>query len=55
MTFRLGEGVSVSHNADREAALGHIDVGNDPDSGVVPYLFPELVGRPQLRDPATRG
>ena len=24
---------------------GHIDVGNDPDSGVVLYLFPELVGR----------
>ena len=34
---------------------GHIDVDNDPDSGVVLYLFPELVGRPQLRDPAQDG
>ncbi len=31
---------------------GHIDVDNDPDSGVVLYLFPELVGRPRLGDPA---
>ena len=30
---------------------GHIDVDNDPDSGVVRYLFPELVGRPRLGDP----
>ena len=34
---------------------GHIDVGNDPDSGVVLYLFPEFVGRPRLRDPAPNG
>ena len=31
---------------------GHIDVDNDPDSGVVLYLFPELVGRPTLQEPA---
>ena len=31
---------------------GHIDVDNDPESGVVLYVFPELVGRPQLRDSA---
>lgn len=30
---------------------GHIDVDNAPDSGVVVYLFPELVGRPALADP----
>ena len=34
------------------ATAGHIDVDNDPDSGVVLYLFPELVGRPRLGDPA---
>ena len=28
---------------------GHIDVDNDPDTGVVLYLFPELVGRPAPR------
>ena len=32
-------------------SAGHIDVGNDPDSGVVLYLFPELVGRPRLAGP----
>lgn len=30
---------------------GYIDVDNAPDSGVVVYLFPELVGRPALADP----
>ena len=30
---------------------GHIDVDNDPDSGVVLYLFPELVGRPGKAGP----
>ena len=34
---------------------GHVDVDNDPDSGVVLYLFPELVGRPTLRDPEHHG
>lgn len=34
---------------------GHIDADNDPYSGVVLYLFPELVGRPGLRDPARHG
>lgn len=28
---------------------GYIDVDNDPESGVVIYRFPELVGRPALR------
>lgn len=38
-----------------EAALhalvagGHVDVDNHPDSGIVVYRFPELVGRPVLR------
>ena len=32
---------------------GHIDVDNEPDSGVVVYLFPELVGRPRLGHPAS--
>ena len=36
-------------------ALGCYAGIHRPDSGVVLYLFPELVGRPQLRDPATRG
>ena len=30
---------------------GHIDVDNEPDSGVIVYLFPELVGRPAAPPP----
>ena len=29
---------------------GYVDVDNEPDSGVVVYVFPELVGRPRLVD-----
>ena len=32
---------------------GHIDVDNEPDSGVVVYLFPELVGRPTISNSST--
>ena len=39
---------------------GHIDVDNEPDSGVIVYLFPELVGRPaapppEISNPQLRG
>ena len=29
-------------------SAGYVDVDNEPDSGVVVYVFPELVGRPRL-------
>ena len=28
---------------------GYVDLDNEPDSGVIVYVFPELVGRPRLR------
>ena len=31
-------------------SAGYVDVDNEPDSGVVVYVFPELVARPQLLD-----
>ncbi len=31
-------------------SAGYVDVDNEPDSGVVVYVFPELVGRPRLLD-----
>ena len=39
---------------------GHIDVDNEPDSGVIVYLFPDLVGRPaapppEISNPQLRG
>lgn len=30
---------------------GYVDVDNEPNSGVIVYLFPELVGRPALAEP----
>ena len=30
-------------------ASGYVDVGNEPDSGVIVYYFPELRGRPRIR------
>lgn len=32
-------------------ASGYVDVGNEPESGVVVYYFPELGGRRRLADP----
>lgn len=31
---------------------GYVDVDNEPNSGVIVYLFPELVGRPSLAEQA---
>ena len=31
-------------------SAGYVDVDNEPDSGVVVYVFPELVARPRLLD-----
>ena len=33
---------------------GYVDVDNQPESGVIVYVFPELVGRPIHRDPQPR-
>ena len=30
-------------------SAGYVDVDNEPDSGVIVYVFPELAGRPRLR------
>ena len=30
---------------------GYVDMDSEPDSGVIVYVFPELVGRPPRRDP----
>ena len=30
-------------------ASGYVDVGNEPDSGIVVYYFPELKTRPRLK------
>jgi hypothetical protein len=32
---------------------GYVDVGNEPESGVVVYYFPELQGRPRLKPDGT--
>jgi len=32
---------------------GYVDVDNEPNSGVIVYLFPELVGRPALEEQAS--
>ena len=50
----------VERGLRKMVTAGHIDVDNEPDSGVIVYLFPELVGRPaapppEISNPQLRG
>ena len=40
----------VERKLRRMVRAGYIDMDNEPDSGVIVYLFPELVGRPAPAD-----
>lgn len=46
--METGEGFAKVERALRKMVrAGYIDVDNEPNSGVVVYLFPELIGRPR--------
>lgn len=43
---------NVKRHLRKMVRAGYIDMDNEPDSGVIVYLFPELVGRPAPPAPA---
>ena len=50
--METGESFAKVQRALRKmVSEGHVDADNTPDSGVLIYLFPELVGRPASPDP----